>query len=239
LPITNLNQQKNEQNTANIIDKPDLLSNEYRLRFTKLEQYRNNVWKILCADFFSKYIPKDASVLDLGAGWGEFINNIDAKTKIAMDLNKDTQRHLDKDVKLVHQDCATEWQVESDSIDVVFTSNFFEHLPDKASVDYTVAESLRCLKKGGKLIYLGPNIKYVQGAYWDFWDHHIPITECSAMEMLKIVGFEIGTCIPRFLPYSMSNDKNPPLFTVQLYLKLPFIWPLFGKQFLIIAKKPS
>ena len=41
------------------------------------------------------------------------------------------------------------------TLDVVFTSNFLEHLPDKASVERTVAEAQRCLKNGGLLICLG------------------------------------------------------------------------------------
>jgi len=221
-----------------MVEKSELLSNEYRLRFEKMEQYRNGVWKILCSQFFAKYIPEDSTVLDLGAGWGEFINNVKAKKRFAMDLNSDTKQHLVKDITLIHQDCATQWQVESDSLDIVFTSNFLEHLPDKGSVDYTIAEAFRCLKKGGRIICLGPNIKYVNGAYWHFWDHYIPLTEASTAEMLQLAGFKVQECIPRFLPYSMSNEKNPPLFTVQLYLKMPFVWPLFGKQFLVVAKKP-
>lgn len=85
-----------------------------------------------------------------------------------MDLNADTKQHLGNDITLIHQDCSDTWQVESESLDVVFTSNFLEHLPDKPSVDGTIAEAYRCLKKGGRLICLGPNIKYVNGAYWDF-----------------------------------------------------------------------
>ena len=221
-----------------MVEKSELLSNEYRLRFEKMEQYRNGVWQILCSQFFAQYIPEDSTVLDLGAGWGEFSNNIKAKTKFAMDLNADTQKHLASDITLLHQDCSDLWQLESDSLDVVFTSNFLEHLPDKPLVDKTMAEAYRCLKKGGRIICLGPNIKYVHGAYWDFWDHYIPFTEASIEELLKLSGFSVIKNIPRFLPYSMSNDKNPPLFTVSLYLKMPFIWPLFGKQFLVIATKP-
>ncbi len=221
-----------------MVEKSKLLSYEYRLRFEKIEQYRNNVWKILCSQFFAKYIPEDSTILDLGAGWGEFINNIKAKNRFAMDLNSDTKDHLANGVSLIHQDCSTQWQVESNSLDVVFTSNFLEHLPDKKKIDDTIAEAFRCLKKGGRIICLGPNIKYVNGAYWDFWDHYIPLTEASTEEMLNLGGFKVQECIPRFLPYTMSNTKTPPLFTVQLYLKMPYIWPLFGKQFLVVASKP-
>jgi predicted SAM-dependent methyltransferase len=58
------------------------------------------------------------------------------------------------------------WDVPAESLDVVFTSNFLEHLPDKASVEQTVKEAGRALKPGGRLICMGPNVKYLPGAYW-------------------------------------------------------------------------
>lgn len=218
-------------------DKATILSKEYQLRFSKIADYRKKVWRILCQQYFSKFIPVNASILDMGAGWGEFINNIDAKTKYALDLNPDAALHLNNDILFLQQDCATPWRIETDSLDIIFTSNFLEHLPDKASVEFVIGEVFRTLKKGGKFICMGPNIKYVPGAYWDFWDHHIMLTELSASEIMKIVGFDIVKCIPRFLPYSMSRKRNPPLAAIQLYLKLPIIWPVFGKQFLVVAEK--
>jgi predicted SAM-dependent methyltransferase len=77
-----------------------------------------------------------------------------------------------------------------ESLDVVFTSNFLEHLPDKVHVERTLAQAWRCLKDDGFIICLGPNIKYVPGAYWDFWDHFIPLTELSLSEVLKMKGSE-------------------------------------------------
>jgi SAM-dependent methyltransferase len=121
---------------------------------------------------------------------------------------------------------------------VVFTSNFLEHLRSKELVDKTLREAFRCLKRGGKIICLGPNIKFVPGSYWDYWDHFIPITEESMAEALSLKGFRVGKKVDRFLPYTMSGGKNPPLIAVRLYLKLPFAWRFFGKQFLVIAEKP-
>ena len=49
----------------------------YKQRFNKNELHRKNaIWKILCKNFFQKYISKNSSVLDIGAGYCEFINNI-------------------------------------------------------------------------------------------------------------------------------------------------------------------
>src|SRR5688572_19193704 len=79
-------------------------------------------------------------------------------------------------VRLLAQDCSQAWALPDDSLDVVFTSNFFEHLPDKLALKRAILEAARCLRPGGRLIALGPNIKLVNGSYWDFWDHFLCLT---------------------------------------------------------------
>lgn len=218
-------------------DQKEALQQEYRLRFSKLEAYRDQVWNILCAEYFSRHIRPTDRVLDLGCGWGEFSNNIRASQQYAMDLNPDAPQRLRQGVEFLHQDCSQPWPLEPESLDVVFTSNFLEHLPNKSGVEATIGHAYQALKRGGKIICLGPNIKYVPGAYWDFWDHYIPLTEQSVAELLRLQQFQVESCIPRFLPYSMSDGGTPPLIFVKLYLKMPFAWPWFGKQFLVIATK--
>lgn len=218
-------------------NKAEELRDEYRIRFTRIEQYRNSVWQVLCDRYFRRFISPEAHVLDLGCGWGEFINNVEAAKKYAMDLNPDGGQRLFGDTYFLHQDCSQEWQMQPESLDVVFTSNFLEHLPDKEHVERTLAEAYRCLKDDGLIICLGPNVKYVPGAYWDFWDHFVPITELSLAEVLKLKGFNIQSIVPRFLPYSMSTGRTPPLFLLKWYLKLPTLWSLFGKQFLVVGRK--
>lgn len=214
------------------------LQQEYQRRFQGADQYRDSVWKILCDDFFSKYITREDALLDLGAGWGEFSRNVEGSKKYAMDLNPDCGERVAGYSTFLHQDCSTKWPMPDGTLDVVFTSNFLEHLPNKEFVDKTLEEAFRCLRSGGKMICLGPNIKFVPGVYWDFWDHFVPITEESMAEALSLKGFSIVRKTDRFLPYSMSGGSNPPLFAVRLYLKLPFVWRFFGKQFLVIAEKP-
>ncbi len=221
------------------MDKRSLnLRDEYQKRFQANASYRESVWKILCLDFFSKYIASSYTVLDLGAGWGEFSRNVSAAKKYSMDLNPECGQRVANVATFLYQDCSAAWPVSDETLDIVFTSNFLEHLPSKDHVDRTLAEAFRCLKPGGKVICLGPNIKYVGGAYWDFWDHFIPITEESMAESLSLRGFHVIERIARFLPYSMSAGKNPPLLAVKLYLKIPLAWRFFGKQFLVVAQKP-
>lgn len=214
------------------------LKKEYEQRFQGADLYRDSVWKILCKDFFSQYIKTNFTVLDLGAGWGEFSRNIVAEKKYAMDLNPDCGERVADHSLFLHQDCSERWPIADGALDIVFTSNFLEHLPSKDLVDKTLVEAFRCLKPGGKIICLGPNIKFVPGLYWDYWDHYIPITDESISEALSLKGFRVTEKIDRFLPYSMSGGSNPPLFMVKMYLKLRFAWRLFGKQFLVVAQKP-
>ena len=216
---------------------PADLQRIYEARFHANLDYRRAVWRVLIDDFFQQYLKPDAAVLDLGCGYGEFINQVRCAKKFAMDLNPDMPRRVDNEVTALLQDCSTSWQLPDESLDAVFTSNFFEHLPDKAALGRTLDQARRCLKPGGRLIALGPNIKYLPGAYWDFWDHYLPLTELSLREALENRGYTVERCVPRFLPYTMAGGPQYPLWCLKLYLRLQFVWWLRGRQFLVIAVK--
>jgi len=210
----------------------------YESRWGPNAGYRRAVWGVLVSDFFSRFITPDAAVLDLGCGYGDFINAVRARTRLAMDMNPAAGHKLDADIQFFRQDSAEPWDgIPENSLDLVFTSNFIEHLPDKAAVARTLHETLRCLKPGGRFIAMGANIRYVPGRYWDFWDHQIPFTEKSLSEGLRANGFSIDLCRGRFLPYTMSTGRQYPIICVKIYLALPFLWPLFGGQFLVVARK--
>jgi SAM-dependent methyltransferase len=98
------------------------------MRFNKDASYRLAVWRVLIADFFQRYIHADDAVLDLGCGYGEFINQVASRKRFAMDLNPEAPNRLAADVQCLLQDCSAKWPLENDSLNLVFTSNFFEHL---------------------------------------------------------------------------------------------------------------
>ncbi len=210
----------------------------YSGRFEAVVAYRKEVWKTLIRSYFSRLVPPNGTVLDLGCGYGEFINQINSTRKFGMDLNPGTAKNLDSDVTFLEQDCSSTWGLAADSLDTVFTSNFFEHLPDKRTLSATLREALRCLKTGGKLIAMGPNIKHTGGAYWDFYDHYLPLTELSLKEVLELEGFQVQSAIGRFLPYTMINLPQYPTWVLSVYLSIPLAWRFFGQQFLVIASKP-
>ena len=97
---------------------------------------------------------------------------------------------------------------------------------------------MQCISGISRAISRTVLIKYLPGAYWDFFDHYLPLTELVLTEVLKKCGFKIEFCQGRFLPYTMSDGKEHPIWGLRAYLSLPVAWRIFGRQFLVIASKP-
>lgn len=215
------------------------LAELYRIRFSKDQLPRKNaIWKVICKVYLQKFIRNSDTVVDVACGYGEFLNNIVANKKIAVDLNSDALIFLNSDIEF-NQRMATELSaVITGGADVVFTSNFLEHLPNKNVMDIFLDQVQIALKPGGKYIILGPNLRYLPGQYWDFYDHHLGLTHLSLCEALQLKGFNIQICIDRFLPFTTQGSLPTHPWLVWLYLKLPFAWKMFGKQFFIVAQKP-
>lgn len=206
----------------------------HRFQETGLE-LRRRVWRVLCDEFFNALVEPDDSVLDIACGYGEFINAVRAKQKFGIDLNPDAARFLDSDVHFYRTSATDLSEISTNSIDVVFTSNFLEHLSSKHECGSVFQQVHQVLKVGGRFIILGPNIRYAYREYWDYFDHQLPLSDLSLIEGLRQCGFDIQRVIPRFLPYSMKYSLPTHDMLVRLYLKIPLMWRLFGKQFLIVA----
>jgi SAM-dependent methyltransferase len=218
-------------------DEASALETIYQKRFAATWEYRRKVWRVLNPCFFKQFIPSNSTVLDLGCGYGEFINSVEALKKYGLDLNPESGSRLDEGVTWLQLRSTDDWGIAAESLDAVFTSNFFEHLRCKEDLELTIDRVNTYLKPGGLLIAMGPNINLVPGSYWDFWDHHLALTEKSLSELLGIKGFEMVRVERCFLPYTMVGKRPAPVLFVRLYLALPFLWRIFGKQFLVIARK--
>jgi ubiquinone/menaquinone biosynthesis C-methylase UbiE len=212
----------------------------YRHRFSADEQAaKDRIWRVLVEHFFQRYVPPDATVLDLACGYGEFIRFVRAKRKLAVDINADSASRLHDPIEF-HLGPATRLDFLADgSIDFCFTSNFFEHLPSKSAINDVLGEVYRVLRPGGRFMALQPNIRYAYAEYWDFYDHHTPLSHLSAAEAFALAGFEVVELIDRFLPFSTKSalPKHPAL--VRAYLACPWAWRILGKQFLIVGAKPG
>jgi len=210
----------------------------YNHRFSEqARKTKQQVWRVIVQSFLQKWIAPHQTVLDLGCGDGEFLTYIRCARRIGVDLNANASRFLNDDIEF-HQ--SNVWDLTflpENCLDVVFTSNLMEHLPTKSHVERMVLEVRRVLKPNGCFIALGPNLRFVPGSYWDFWDHHIPITDRSLGELLTTLDFTIINSYAKFLPYSTCSALPKSPWLVWLYLKIPLAWLLLGKQFLIRATK--
>jgi ubiquinone/menaquinone biosynthesis C-methylase UbiE len=217
----------------------DYVLSIYADRFDKSVRKRDIMWKVLCEDYFQKFIESDETVLDLAAGYCEFINNISCRKKIAVDLNIKTKQMAHKDVK-VYQALSTNLPKElSSKIDVVFVSNFFEHLDSKNELIDTLKEIHRVLKPGGRIMILQPNIRLVGDSYWDYVDHTLPLTDKSLVEAFHLTNFDLTYQKIRFLPYT-ANSKTPASpFLIRLYLRFPPAQFIMGRQTFMIGSKPK
>ncbi|MFI5052770.1 MAG: methyltransferase domain-containing protein [Acidimicrobiia bacterium] len=214
------------------------LSRLYRERFTESDlEFKAGMWKVFCEEFFQRYVEPTDTVVDLGAGTCEFINAINCANKIAVDLNPDVERNV-RDGKAVIASSNSMPEIPTGTVDVVFTSNFFEHLPNKGELVDTLAECHRILRPGGQLIVVMPNIRYLPGRYWDYFDHHLALTHFSLAEALALSGFRPEVVIPRFLPYTIKHSRTPRrLGLVRLYMRVPFVWKLMGKQMFVVGRR--
>jgi SAM-dependent methyltransferase len=211
----------------------------YRNRFSQTGiDRRVRVWKVLCRYFFDRRVPKGATVLDLACGYGEFINNVSAGRKIAVDINPDAAQHLHPDVAFFNVTANDLSLVGRGVADVVFTSNFLEHLHSKRECDMVLSAVLDVLKPGGRFIVMGPNIRYAYRDYWNFYDHYLPLSDLSLAEGLVVAGFQIEERVARFLPFTMAGKAPTHDLLIRAYLALPIAWRVMGKQFLLTGVKP-
>lgn len=121
----------------------------------------------------------------------------------------------------------------------VFMSNYLEHLATSDEVLRQLEVAHASLRPNGCLVVLQPNIRLVGGAYWDFIDHHVALTERSLVEAAELAGLRTVEVRTRFLPYSTrSRLPKHPAFNCA-YLAFRPAWWLLGKQTLFVGERPA
>jgi len=212
----------------------------YDHRFSARERVRkDSLWKVLCEDFFQKWVSETDSVIDLGAGYCEFINYIRAARKFAVDLNDETPQAAASDVTVVLTAADQLTAFEDNSIDVVFTSNLFEHIRSKDELVSILREVHRVLRPGKRILVLMPNIRYAYKEYWDYFDHHLPLSHHSLAEVLELTDFRVTDVRSRFLPYTFKTKLPQTQLLLHIYLRLPLLHRFFGRQMFVVAEKVS
>jgi SAM-dependent methyltransferase len=171
-------------------------------------------------------------VLELGAGYCHFINNIQAKERFAVDLWPGVVRCAIPPVK-AHVGLASDLGfLPSASLDVVFASNLFEHL-SQPQLAATLAEVKRTLKPTGSLMIGQPNFRYAYKEYFDDYTHVAMYSHVSLSDFLEANDFRVVECRGKFLPLTVKSRIPIHQLLIRLYLLSP-IKPM-AKQMLIRA----
>lgn len=208
----------------------------YEYRFKDIDKQKKlSTWKII-AEFIYGKLGKPASILDPAAGDCEFINQVPAGERWAVDMNVQTERVAANGVKVVIGNNLTV-ELPLNYFEAVYISNFLEHLHSQEEVAEFLCRMYAVLKPGGRICIMGPNFKYCAKEYFDFADHTVVLSELSVAEHLYGAGFNLQKIHPKFLPLSFRGSIPVTDFLVRLYFKLPVAWYFMGKQFLVIAQK--
>lgn len=194
---------------------------------------RDTVWKALWTYYFRRHVPRDGCVLDLGCGYGEFINNVHARRRIGLDMWEGVSEHLAPGVEPVIGSVTDLAGIEDDSVDFAFASNLFEHIPQEALVK--VLSQLRAkLTERGTLTVLQPNYRYAFREYFDDYTHVAIYSHISLADLFVANGWEVIEVKPRFLPLTVKSRLPVSKLLIRLYLMLPF--KPMGKQMLLRAR---
>jgi ubiquinone/menaquinone biosynthesis C-methylase UbiE len=193
---------------------------------------RRVLWQTLLACEFQKQIPPDGVVLELGAGYGHFINQVKSRRRLAVDVWAGMLQHLDSGVEGLVTDIARLEDVADGSLDYVFSSNCFEHVSQQKLVD-CLAQLRRKMKPGAMLTIVQPNFKYCAREYFDDYTHVSIYTAQGLGDLLAANGFRVVRCVPRFLPLTIKSRLPVHPWLIRLYLMSPFK-PL-AKQMLLSA----
>jgi SAM-dependent methyltransferase len=214
-----------------------MLARLYAHRFDPGErEARSRMWNVLVERFLQRHVPEHAVVVDVAGGYGEFASHVRADRKILLDVNPDAHEQAPQGVEVRIAD-ARRLENQADllgTVDLVFVSNFFEHLDSADDFLAVLAGCRTLLRPGGVLLVLQPNFRYCMREYYDFLDHSLPVTDRSMREALAATGFTIDELVPRFLPYTTKGRPSSPRL-LAIYLKVPLLWRIFGAQMFVRA----
>ncbi len=208
------------------------MTDYYDTRFTP-QPHRRAVWGHV-VDYLQPWIAADGTLIDLAAGYADFANEAAAERRVAIDIHDGILGHVDPGVEPVVGDATDLSAFDDGTVATIFASNFVEHL-EHEQIDQLLAEVVRVLRHGGRIILVQPNFRYAARGYFDDYTHRTIWTHHSLGDRLAAAGLVLDRVEPRFLPLTMKSRLSFGHRLVPLYLRLPYR-PLAG-QMLVIAHR--
>lgn len=196
-------------------------------------RYRQGVWREIV-----RYVRRDVgpvnTLIELGSGYGDFINQFPARHRFAFDLNRKMGEFMVPNVKFFAESAESIGQLPENSADMVFASNFLEHLDDK-SLERLMPLVRQVLVPEGRLVLLQPNHRLCADRYFEDATHVSIFSDENISPFLSRHGFEVVKLVPGLLPFSMKSRLPKWPFLVRLYLMSP-VKPMAAQMY-VVAKR--
>jgi SAM-dependent methyltransferase len=204
---------------------------------TRLEHddRRASLWQHL-THYLNRFVPGNAAVLELGAGYCYFINEVSASRRVAVDISPDMLQWKRSNVEGVCSDAMEYLRgADAEQFDFILASNFFEHFT-WPQLDEMLPAIVRILRPGGRIAAIQPNFRLAWRRYFDDYTHRTIFTDVSLTDWFRSGGLKIAHAEPRFLPLTVKSRLGGLSFLVPAYLASP-IRPLAGQMFVLGEKQ--
>jgi 2-polyprenyl-3-methyl-5-hydroxy-6-metoxy-1,4-benzoquinol methylase len=190
----------------------------------KLDSYFNN--RTVDPTYYSSYkiprylkphipVNKDAKILDVGCGYGQFLNSLKELGYInilGIDINNESINECnEKGIKAIQSEDIRNYAKEcNEKYDFITMSHVLEHIDKDKIIDTLYHIKKYLLKEGGEFILMVPNAQSYTGAYWRYEDftHTIMFTAGSCNYVLKAAGFNSISFIDPDGTQHMSSIKK-------------------------------
>ncbi len=191
---------------------------------------RRAVWGAI-----ARFVARDAcdidTLVELGPGYCDFLNQFPAKRKLGFDLNPEMKRFAAPGVGLRIESAMALRGIAQGSVDLLFASNFLEHL-DAEELDELLPAIRRALSARGRLILIQPNHRLCAEHYFDDPTHRTIFDDANIGEWLARHGLRVVKLVPGLLPFSMNSRLPKWGWLTRLYLSLPFR-PLAAQMYVV------
>jgi SAM-dependent methyltransferase len=194
---------------------------------------RRGVWREIVRAL-ARDAPGVETVIELGAGYCDFINQFPAPHKIAFDLNPEMRPFCAPDVELRIEDAVALEGIQEASVDLVFASNFLEHLVE-SDIHRILDNIHRVLRPGGRLMLIQPNYRLCEAHYFDDPTHLSVFSDENIGSYLARSGLKLLKLVPGYLPFSMQSRLPKWPILTRLYLLSP-IKPLAAQMYALAER---
>jgi SAM-dependent methyltransferase len=209
----------------------------YSYRFRNVDQaQRKEVWAEIARYVTERSLGSPTRLLDQAAGRRDLIDAAPAPERWAVDGVEHIDAGTDRAVKFVVSGIM-DAELPEGYFDGIFVSNFLEHLDTQEDVYRFLRRMYEVTRDGGRIAILGPNFRYTARTYFDYADHTVVLTHLAVAEHLHMAGFRVVSNAPRFLPYSFTGRLPASARLTRAYMNLPLVWPILGKQFLVVGER--